>query len=243
MNISRLLLVILSFSYFHDCIADLRVIVEQNGSTSVMKIGSTWASIVDQSSPEYALINMKLKKFYVVERKHKVVIDMTDTSATKSSAESESSTDKKPRVEVRKVGAGPTLLGYKTTEYKLMANDTFCSTQYFTRDLLKHKEIRAFDKVTAIINSNQDRHVSPCEFAQNQIDKNVMKYGIALMSKKADGSLDYKVKEINFKVKFTAGDFALPRNFPIMSMKQLMQQAEERGRKETKKLMQENKAN
>ena len=231
MKFSQLSIVVFSFAAVHTSLADVRVVMEENGSSSVINIGSTWASVSDQSDPDHnMLINMKNKKIYVVDHENEVVIDFSNMLTAKAPAKGSPSTAKKPKVEIQKVGPGPKFLGYETTEYKLMADGKFCSTQYFSKDLLKHKEISSFAEVVSKmdeLSSGEENFGSACEYAQSEFDKNAVKYGIALLSKAADGSVSYKVREINFNMKFTTGDFALPRDYPIVTQEELMRKTEE----------------
>ena len=64
----------------------------------------------------------------------------------------------------------------------------------------------------------------PCDSADPSIFKAYLKHGMPLRSVNKDGVVDNEVKRIKTNISISADYFKLPKDYPVMSMEEMMQQ-------------------
>lgn len=215
-------------------IADVLVSnIDEEGNESVVKLSNDWGKVVDKSAPnQFMLIDMKKEAFYVVDDQEKMVVRIGETNTMQDMNPHKDMTQKQPVIEVKKVGAGQSIAGYKTIHYKLIVDGEFCSDHFISMDLLKNAEIKAFaDSMQKFAKSEMPMgfNESPCEVGETYFDNKVFEYGVPLLSKDASGKDVFKITEINTKASFSKDEFKLPEGYPVFSQAELMQREMRRG--------------
>ena len=65
----------------------------------------------------------------------------------------------------------------------------------------------------------------PCDTADSTLYEAYLEHGMPLRTVNKDGDVDNEVKRIQTNVSISAGYFELPKDYPVMSMEEMMQQS------------------
>lgn len=234
MSLKRLLWISIFTGFMQNAYADIQVTSVSDGdSKSVIKISNTWAKVSDLSDPaQYMLIDMKKNLVYIVDNNNRMVITMESISDMMPGHGESHHPKDGPKIEVVKTGDGPKIAGFKTAIYQLKADGKVCSEHYISNDLLKHSEIKAFSdsmRKQTPPDMGMDESMAPCELAEIRFDRLAFDYGAPLLSKDTNGNTLFETTEIKVDIKLGADEFALPKGFPVISQKELMQQMMQNG--------------
>jgi len=225
---TRTFILSVSLGLVQPAIADVQVsTIDGQSGKSEIKISQTWAKITDLSAPEqYMLIDMAKNTVYMVDNENRMVISLEDVNNSSMGMPPGQMTPQKPKVDIVKVGNGPTVAGYNTSRYQLKANGIVCSEHLISKAPLKHAEIKSFSqqmKKQSEFDDGMNFGSSPCELAEREFDKRAMDYGVPLLSKDANGTELFRINEIKTGITISKSEFNFPKGYQRVSQKELMQ--------------------
>ncbi len=204
------------------------VIQQRNpdGTVTTTSIKGDWARMEDSSSAEYQLWNLKTGEMNIVmpEDKTIMVFDLRSKKKTKS---------RPIEAKLEKLGKGPKIAGYGTTEYRLKAGNRNCGKEFISATAARSPDIRKLVANLATL-SNLDELMpgpmgamaqsmqDPCEAAAISLGDQLPKLGMPLKSTDADGKVEMEITSIDTKAKLDRKHFQLPADYKRTTMKEMM---------------------
>lgn len=180
---------------------------------------------VDFTQGGYLLFDVAANKRYMVSDEQKQVMEMPNDGAKEFSAMmSDLGAKRTPaRIDIERLGDGPTIAGYATEHYVVTADGQKCSDEYLSKDLLRNKEIK--DLVHAMDSANEredDQSVAslgPCMVqAPRALAKEYDRLGLPLRTVDADGATSVEVVSIKVDVSVPESTFSLPAEYSRVSL-------------------------
>jgi len=205
--------------------------VDQDGETVTTRFEGTMLRADMPQSGSYMLFDLKKEKAYAVDESEHMVMDLSPQMWGKN-RDTAGGTANQPKARLVKQGKGPTIAGYPTVHYKVMVGDKSCGDEYLSSQAMSEANMREFGEAISRMAEQQDQMSDdmagmtrdPCDSADHSIYEAYLKHGMPLRSVNKDGAVDNEVKRIRTNVSISEDYFKLPKDYPVMTMDEMMQQ-------------------
>lgn len=188
----------------------------------------------------FSLLDLTANKIFMVDERNKRVIKMGvgEEMPALPTQPSRHDAKKPPEVDAKlvKIGEGPKILEYPTLHYQLVANEVVCSEEYFSEAAAKVTGLQKFINALAAISQDRKAKMAqmpsplrmrdPCMQAREKLEEDAAKLGVPMRSVDSKGRVLTEVVSIATDVKMSAEQFELPRDFKVMTEKELIQALE-----------------
>jgi len=195
----------------------------------------------------YTLIYLATKKVFMVDERNKRVIKMgvgEELPPLPPNLPPRDKSQKMPEVDAKlvKLGAGPEILNYPTAHYQIVANEVVCSDEYFSETARSVVGLDSFINTLAELAQDRKQRMGqmsmplmardPCMQAQEKFEEEVTKLGGPMRSVDNKGRVIMEVVSIETDVKVDAEKFELPKDYPVMTEKEIVQAMEQESRQQ-----------
>lgn len=202
--------------------ATLIEFVDSEGETSKMWIEG--AKMRMDHSDGYALTDWEKRKMYYVSTEEGMVMDMSSFLAARPST---GKARKPVNADVKKMGSGPEIAGYKTTHYKVSVESRHCMDVFLSVKAMKDmasKDVMKWmqDMANTGMEETDTQWSNPCDNADQGID--YVKLGFPMRTVHVDNGQTDEVTAIVLNASQPKGGFDLPEGMKVMDMGQMMQQ-------------------
>lgn len=224
------------------------VIKHQGGKQNkeqVVAIEGDKARMENGMEGSYSLIDLATQKIFMVDERNHRVIKMGVGEELPPLPESPRNAAKKPAevdAKLAKIGEGPKILDYPTVHYQLVANDVVCSDEYFSEAATQVTGLQKFINTLAAISQDRKEKMAqmpsplrmrdPCMQAREKLEEDSAKLGVPMRSVDSKGRVLTEVISIEKDVKMSAEKFELPKDFKVMTEKELIQAFEAEARQQ-----------
>jgi len=226
--------IIISFMIFTVIPAYSGTLVEstdQDGETVITRFDDGNMRADTGEPGVYVLFHLEKEKSYVVDESQHMVMDLS-SQMWGSDQEMAESASKLPKARLVEQGKGPTIAGYSTVHYKVMVGEEFCGDEYLSSRAMKETNLQEFGEVMSRMSKQQQQMSGsmaammqdPCDTADLTLYEVYLKKGMPMRTVDKDGIVDNEVKRIETNASIPAGFFELPKDYPVMTMEQMMQQ-------------------
>ncbi|MCP4406495.1 MAG: DUF4412 domain-containing protein [Gammaproteobacteria bacterium] len=204
--------------------ASAATLIESRADQNTMKmwIEGTKSRMDMPEQDGYVLTDAEQRKMYIISDKERTVMDMS--SNFKSQFDKSKSEDLD--IKLVKKRAGPTIAGYQTTHYTLSANGKHCADQYVSLKVLRDPNLKEYARHSAGMSNNSPIRalMDACTLASISATERFQKIGFPLRTVDADGDR-HEVTRIQKNVSPGPNAFEVPKDYQIVDMGQIMQQA------------------
>jgi hypothetical protein len=204
--------------------ASLVELQDQNGRSRIYAEGDK-GRIESDRDASYLIVNGT--RIYSVMPSERMVLDMSDAMPSVAPADS----DTRVQTNVEEEGAGPTIAGYATRQYRYTANGKPCGTLYSSKAAMRDAGVQ---HMMMILHQMSERAMGamgqfagakdPCDLADRQLTKHVGEMGMPLRSVNPQGQVENEVLRIEKRTKLPANAFSVPGSYRVQSMAQMQQQ-------------------
>ena len=205
--------------------------VDQDGETVVTRFegGNVRADTAQPGT--YVLFDLKKEKAYLVDGSEHMVMDLS-SQMWGQKQDMDAVTTKQPMARLVEQGKGPTIAGYPTVHYKVMVGDEYCGDEYLSSGAMKETDMQEFGEVMSRMAKQRQHSLGsmanmmqdPCDAADLTLYDEYLKHGMPLRSVDKDGTVDNEIKRIETNLSISSDTFKLPRDYPVMSMEDMMRQ-------------------
>jgi len=203
--------------------------IDQNGETAITRFEDGNIRTDTGQPGVYVLLNFQQEKAYLVDDSQRMVMDMS----SQMWGEDQGTTDgaaKQPKPRLVEQGKGPTIAGYITVHYKVMAGDEFCGDEYLSSKAMKESNMQQFGEAMSRMSRQQEQMSgmtgmmqNPCDAAELTLYESYLQHGMPMRSVDRDGTVNNEVKRIQSNVSISKDYFELPRDYQVMNMEEMMQ--------------------
>jgi hypothetical protein len=212
----------------------------KQGKEQTVLIEGNKARMESGAGQGYTLINMENKKVYMVDERNKRVIKMGVGEELPPIPADLPKRDKRqapPEVDAKlvKVDDGPEILHYPTQHYQVVANGVICSDEYFSKAARQVVGLDDFIKVLAELSQDRKQKMGamplpvvrdPCMQAQEKLEQELNQLGVPMRSVDKKGRVVTEIISIETDVPVDASKFELPKDYPVLTEKQVIQTME-----------------
>jgi hypothetical protein len=126
-------------------------------------------------------------------------------------------------------------LHYPTQHYQVVANGVICSDEYFSKAARQVVGLDDFIKVLATLSQDRKQKMGtmplpvtrdPCMQAQDKLEQELSELGVPMRSVDKNGRVVTEIVSIETEVPVEAGKFELPKDYPVLTEKQVIQAME-----------------
>jgi len=196
---------------------------------------------------DYTLIYLTTKKVFMVDERNKRVIKMgvgEELPPLPPNLPSRDKSQKIPEVDAKlvKLGAGPEILNYATEHYQIVANEVVCSDEYFSETARSIAGLENFINTLAELAQDRKQKMGqmpmpllardPCMQAREKLEGELVKLGVPMRSTDNKGRVMTEVVSIETDMKVDAEQFDLPKDYPVMTEKEVVQAMEQASRQQ-----------
>jgi len=204
--------------------------IDQDGETMTTRFESGMMRADMPQSGSYMIFDLKREKAYAVDESEHMVMDLS-AQMWGQNPDMAGEAANQPKARLVKQGKGPTIAGYPTVHYKVMVGDKSCGDEYLSSQVMSEAHMRELGEAMARM-AQQDQMSEdmegmtqdPCDSADHSLYEAYLKHGMPLRSVNEDGAVDNEVKRIQTNVSISADYFKLPKDYPVMTMDEVMQQ-------------------
>lgn len=206
----------LSRVWINDSYARMAILKQQHGQDNATK---------------EMIIDLKANKMYGVVPTSKILVDISRSSLPGLPLPQ----TPHAKISIDSQGRGPAIAGFSTHKYLVSANGKKCYTMFFSKDVLKYRQLGKFYDVMSRISQVGSHEATTCGAADEQIAKLPKeKYGVILKSIDQSGKTMMEVKQIKEGVTPPAHYLQLPAGYRTMSMAAIMKQMQNQMRTQSK---------
>lgn len=201
-----------------------------SGGARTVMIDDDKARIDTDGEDRYMLLDLESQKVLVVNGREHFAMDVTSPLPRLSRhAELATAGAKRPEVRLERVGAGPFLVGFPTTHYRVMVNDAHCRDEFLATEPLDAPGIRRFIATLAAASNNEQRMMlmlltdegRACEAAEDLVDDHYAKLGMPMRAVGLDGQILHQITRIRFDATSSPDALTLPPNTPVLTRTQV----------------------
>jgi len=204
---------------------------DQEGGVVVTRIeGNMVRTDMVEQPGTYVLFDLDKEKAYMVDDSEHMVMDLSTQMWDEGQGMPQHAA-KHPKARLVEQGKGPTIAGYSTMHYKVMAGDEFCGDEYLSLKAMKETNMQEVGELMTKMARRQEQMAGmaglmqdACDAADLTLYETYLKHGMPLRSVDKDGKVSYEIKRVQTNASIPAGFFDLPRDYPVMTMEQMMQQ-------------------
>jgi len=173
---------------------------------------------------EYRLIDLQNDKFYTVVPNQNRIIDMSTFYA--KPAEKKDAGDRVV-LQFEKLGKGPRIATYKTTQYKMMINDFVCADVFLSLQAYEVEDLKTLVKAVTLISGREaamgvSGDGDPCERAEFELTEEQFRtLGIPMKTVSRDGHTDHEILKIKTNTMISTKIFNLPKSYNTLSVEEL----------------------
>lgn len=212
------------------------------GKEQVVAIEGDKARMENGVEGGFTLLDLTANKIFMVDDRNKRVIKMgVGEELPPLPAPPRDAAKKPPEVDAKlaKIGEGPKILEYPTVHYQLVANDVVCSDEYFSEAVAQVAGVQKFINTLAAISQDRKEKMAhsplrmrdPCLQAREKLEVDSAKLGVPMRSVDSKGRVMTEVTSIATDVKMPTEKFELPKDYNVMTEKELLQAFEEEAQK------------
>lgn len=205
--------------------------INGNGVPGKVMIDGFRARIDGGELGGYLLIHLERKQIFAVNHEERVVLDLNSPPPSYPLAAGDKPPEPPapPKVEMNLVGDGPTIAGYATQRYRVLANGKHCFDEFLASAPLQNEEIQRFVAVIGaasrpqqpvVLGAPYDK-IPPCDAAEEIVDDRYSQLGIPMRTRNFAGNITHEIKAIRTVKAFPAGTFNFPAGYPQMSRQEL----------------------
>ena len=181
----------------------------------------------------FVIVDTKKNSLFFVMPEKQIILDMSNSLET--SSDNENTDQQNNSVELKKVGRGPRIEGYRTAKYEYLTNESPCGTVFLSKKALKDLEMKemfsVFRKISKRAKEFSQRiniDADPCETAYLQLSDEIVKKGIPMRTEDQDGTVTSLVTKIERNAELPLDIFSIPENYKVVKPGQMMQAVQER---------------
>ena len=208
--------------------ADLQIdIQDADGRINTISSNGIFSHMSDSQYPSYVVIDNQKGLFNMVDPQRRQVMQAT----TKDFAGMGTGGDQ-IRINLKKIGSGPMVIGYATQKYILEADGKHCSTIFGSKAVLKKKGIQQLMDTMGQFQQQSQRAlggllgtVNACTQANSQMMETYKTTGAPMRILDKDGQLESQITSINTNKRLAVDFYNIPDNFKVIKVKEQMDQA------------------
>lgn len=185
-----------------------------------MWIDGTTARFESPGQPgQYTVFDMKTGKSYGVDSNKRQIVEFDFGGETDEPRQA-------PDFDIglEDQGDGPTIAGYPTRHYLLVAEGEICAEYFLSKQAMKDAGLQAFTRALASMVQVDLEDPEPCDVADDQMSERYLDYGLPLREVDAEGELETEIVRIQRNAKLPAGGFSLPATYKRLTMEEFIQQ-------------------
>jgi len=220
---------------------------KQDKAQTVLIEGDKVRMESSQGRGGYTLIYLTTKKVFMVDERNKRVIKMgvgEELPPLPPNLPPRDKSQKIPEVDAKlvKLGAGPEILNYATEHYQIVANEVVCSDEYFSETARSIAGLENFINTLAELAQDRKQKMGqmpmpllardPCMQAREKLEGELAKLGVPMRSTDNKGRVMTEVVSIETDMKVDAEKFDLPKDYPVMTEKEVVQAMEQASRQQ-----------
>lgn len=197
--------------------------IKSENSLSRLYSNGKKARIETNEAGAYTIIDPAAGVAYAVMESDKQIMKISLSKTSKSSGTQAS-------VQVKEVGNGPRVIGYKTKKYDYYVNGTSCGSIFTSKKALKDTDLEPIytfiESMSAKLESlsNQfNTNTNPCTKGSVGLSEKMRKTGLAMKTVARDGSISSEIVAIDKHAKLPPNAFTVPQGYAVRDMDQMQQ--------------------
>ncbi len=210
--------------------------VDASGTLGTVQIEGDYARINHAITEGYMLLNLVNDQAYAISTKGRYVMDLSTPFVQRSPHGDTSVAGNTPEIKLKKQGKGPLINNFTTEHYQVFVKDEYCFDEFLAVQPITNPQIQRFLQVVSRLSTSHDEielsllfdDLDPCEIAADSIDDQYPDRGIPMRTIR-DGKVVHEIRNINTEIKFPAGTFDLPPEFPVLSRREVQDRVSRKG--------------
>lgn len=190
----------------------------------------------------YMLVDLAKPAMFAVDHNQKMVVDLFAKPPQPPHMPAQQQPPEAPTVESKlvKIGPGPEIAGFATTQYQITANGEICGNEYLSAEVLDVPGLRNFVQTMQNIAESRKKEMGPMPFMQQmppcarateELEAELSKQGFSMRSADKDGKMLQEIVRITPDVPAQPGAFDLPADYQRTTPHEMMQKAMEQMQK------------
>jgi len=178
------------------------------------------ARINSRGSDDYLIVNFKTSTVYNVITKDKQITNLSSLVPSITGL-----TMPQTRLDIKALGPGPVIAGYKTKRYRLSTGDENCGILFASKDAVTGSVIEhMFGALKTLADSHLESMggfalVLPvCDLAKIRLAEKLQHIGAPMRVLDIDGNIDSEITKIIKQAGVDPNDYAFPPNYRKVSM-------------------------
>ena len=188
----------------------------------------------------FIVMDMKKKSMKAVMHEQKMVMDMSEFI---QDTNSKTKADSRVKSQIKKIGSGPKIAGYKTQGYVIYGNNKNCGTFYVSANAMSDLGIEKFavalsnldknmqEKMSTITGMPTAHVLSTCDEAERQVSIKFKQIGFPLKTLNKNKQLESIVIKLDKNARLPKNAFTIPANYKVTSPAKMMNEAMQKMKK------------
>lgn len=199
--------------------ADTVIEFKNQDNESQFLTNGKMARVNTRGTDDYFLVNFDKNTIYSVTPEKKQVNNISDSVPSLSGIGRPSIS-----LKLKPLGKGPTIAGYPTIRYRLLANGEYCGSIYASREALQGT---AVENMFDTIKSMADNHLQSlggfaalipvCQMAQMELANKLKEIGAPMRMQNTEGGIHSEITRIVKNADVGAENYAFPAKYEMVS--------------------------
>ncbi len=201
--------------------------VDQGGDISTITSNGHLIRMDNKNDSQFVLIDTRQQQLKMVDPQRRQVM-LVDLKKSKQAVNQSS----RVKVNYRKLGQGPKIAGYDTTQYSVTANGKPCNTVFISQQVMNKAGIsELFDAMQTMQQQTENMMggmssmLDECTQADLQSYEFFKSRGAPLKTLDSNGQIESEITSINNNAKINSAYYQVPAGYQQVSMQQQMEQA------------------